>query len=59
VPLIPEWIALGWGKFSQDLALNVGGLILCTLMYLAGLALQPATGSRTAVRKLVEEKTSA
>ena len=42
VTIFPAWLALGSGKYSLDLGLNVFGLLLCCTGYLAGSILSPA-----------------
>lgn len=37
--IFPPWVAIGSGKFSIDLGLNVWGLAICTMGYLAGAGL--------------------
>jgi Na+/proline symporter len=39
VTIFPQSVAIGSGKFSVDLGLNVWGLAICTMGYLAGAAL--------------------
>lgn len=41
ISIFPDAVALGVGKYSVDLGINVWGLIFCTLGYLIGVLLQP------------------
>jgi solute:Na+ symporter, SSS family len=41
VPIFPEAIALGFGKYALDLGVNVWGLLICTAGYVLGAALAP------------------
>jgi Na+/proline symporter len=36
VEIFPAWIDIGWGKYADDLGVNVWGLMICTTGYLAG-----------------------
>ena len=42
ITVFPSWLALGSGKYSLDLGLNVFGLLLCCIGYLAGALIAPA-----------------
>ena len=42
VTVFPAWLALGSGKYSLDLGLNVFGLLICCTGYLVGAVLSPA-----------------
>jgi SSS family solute:Na+ symporter len=39
VPIFPEWINIGSGKYADDLGINVYGLTFCTTGYLLGAVL--------------------
>jgi hypothetical protein len=39
VPIFPEWINIGSGKYADDLGINVYGLVFCTAGYLLGAVL--------------------
>ncbi len=41
VPVFPESVALGFGKYAVDLGVNVWGLLICTAGYLLGALLVP------------------
>ena len=42
ITVFPNWLALGSGKYSLDLGLNVFGLLLCCTGYLVGAIVSPA-----------------
>ena len=39
MPIFPEWINIGSGKYADDLGINVYGLLFCTAGYLLGAVL--------------------
>ena len=39
MPIFPDWINIGGGKYADDLGINVYGLPICTTGYLLGAAL--------------------
>ncbi len=39
MPIFPDWINIGSGKYADDLGINVYGLIVCTFGYLLGAVL--------------------
>ncbi len=39
MPIFPDWINIGGGKYADDLGVNVYGLLICTTGYLLGAAL--------------------
>ena len=41
VEILPNWLALGSGKFAIDLGVNVWGLAICTLGFALGAVLAP------------------
>ena len=40
IPIFPEAIALGTGKYAVDLGINVFGLLICTIGYLLGAVIE-------------------
>lgn len=53
MPIFPEWINIGSGKYADDLGINVYGLLFCTASYLLGAVLfgrrtSPAASSPSA-----------
>ena len=46
VELFSAWVDVGSGKYADDLGVNIYGLMLCTVGYLAGAVIGPAFGER-------------
>ena len=42
IAVFPTWLAMGSGKYSLDLGLNVFGLLICCMGYLIGASISPA-----------------
>lgn len=50
--LFPSWVDLGTGAYADDLSVNLYGLALCTVGFLAGAVLRPANRSTGALQPL-------